>query len=190
MKLCIGLGNPTKEYEKTRHNIGFMAVDYILESLGEDCKKEKFQSKYAKLNINNEAYLFVKPLTYMNNSGESIIKWVEFFDIAIEDIYVFYDDVDIPFGELRLKTGGSAGGHNGLKSMIAHLKTQDFHRIRLGIDRSEHGKMVDHVLGCFTKTQKQYLEEQTFPHALSFFNDLQKQPMQQMMNTYNQKKVK
>ena len=188
MKLIIGLGNPTKEYEQTRHNIGFLAIDFLLAELGVVKMKEKFESYYEKMVIDGEQYLFVKPLTYMNNSGRSIKKWVDYYDIEQEDIFVLYDDVDIEFANIRLKIGGSAGGHNGIKSMISCLSDEKFNRIRLGIGRSQHGQMVDYVLGNFSKQQLNILEEETFPLVVSLFKSLTTSTFHQLMNIYNQKK--
>ncbi|MGL5042231.1 MAG: aminoacyl-tRNA hydrolase [Culicoidibacterales bacterium] len=187
MKVLIGLGNPTKEYENTRHNIGFKIIDEILLSLGIKTMKEKFESQYELVMIKSEKYLFVKPLTYMNNSGRSAIKWIEYYDIEQEDIFVFHDELDIPFADLRLKTGGSAGGHNGLKSLISHLGTQEFNRIRLGIGRPSRGSVVDYVLGQFSKSETLALENELCPQVLTLFDQMQEQTFIKLMNHHNQK---
>ena len=186
MKLLIGLGNPGEKYDKTRHNIGFMALDYLWNRVSGDKLKQKFESLYGEVNNNGEKFLFVFPQTFMNNSGQSVRKWVDFYNLDLEDIYVFYDDMDIPFGDFRLKLGGSAGGHNGIKSMIAHLGTQDFQRVRLGIDR-QPGSTVDYVLGRFSKHQLGILENETFPKVFDLYQDMQSQRFNLLMNTYNTK---
>ena len=189
MKAFIGLGNPTSKYENTRHNIGFMDVDFLVEKLGLQREwKEKFESLYIEARVNGEKVLFVKPQTYMNNSGRSVRKWVDYYDIAIEDIYVFYDDMDIPFGNLKLKIGGSAGGHNGVSSLIQQLGSQDFNRIRLGIDRPPRDLMIDYVLRKFSKHELAVIETELFPKTETLFNGIFEKPFRDLMAVYNKKR--
>lgn len=135
MKLIVGLGNPGKEYENTRHNCGFMAIDYLAQDLGVTINQAKFKGLYAKIKVEGEDVILLKPQTYMNLSGESVSEVMKFFKIDKEDVLVIYDDLDLPVGKIRIRANGSAGGHNGIKSLIAHLNGQDFKRIRIGIDR-------------------------------------------------------
>ena len=123
--LIVGLGNPGKEYEKTRHNAGFIAMDFFVNKkmIG---YTEKFGGLFNKLRVGDNEVFILKPLTYMNNSGQSVIQVVNFFKINPEDVVVIHDDMDIPVGEVKYRTKGGAGGHNGLKSIIAHLGTQEF----------------------------------------------------------------
>ncbi|MBM7606567.1 PTH1 family peptidyl-tRNA hydrolase [Metabacillus crassostreae] len=152
MKLIIGLGNPGRQYEKTRHNVGFMVIDKLADNLSIPLDRQKFNGTYGIGHISGEKVILLKPLTYMNLSGECIRPLMEFYEITEEEIVVVYDDLDLPVGKTRLRTKGSAGGHNGIKSMIHHLGTQEFNRIKIGIDRPTNGmKISDYVLGQFTE---------------------------------------
>lgn len=159
MKLIIGLGNPGKEYENTRHNTGFMVLDCLSKKLNVDINQNKFKGLYVKTKYKGEDVILLKPQTYMNLSGESVRQVMDFFKIAQEDILVVYDDLDMPVGKLRLRQNGSAGGHNGIKNIILHTGSQNFNRIRVGIDRSKVIKVVDYVLARFTKDEQTYIEE-------------------------------
>ena len=146
MKLIVGLGNPGKEYDKTRHNVGFMVMDRLADVLNVSIDMKKFKGEYAKLKYQGEDVILLKPMTYMNNSGESVIQVMNYFKIDVDDLLVIYDDMDMPVGKLRLRKTGSAGGHNGIKNIIAHLNSQDFKRIRVGIDRHKYMNVADYVL--------------------------------------------
>lgn len=158
MKLIVGLGNIGPRYEKTRHNTGFMVVDRFAEEYGLSFDKEKFEALLAQGIVEGEKVLVAKPTTYMNESGRAVRKLMDFYDIDIEDLIVAYDDMDLACGRLRLRQRGSAGGHNGIKSLIAHLGTQNFNRLRVGIDHPKQTKVVDWVLGRFTPEQREKLE--------------------------------
>ena len=151
MKLIIGLGNPGKEYEKTRHNAGFMALDYLQEHYGFDAFKslDKGKSLMSKGEITGKQVILLKPQTYMNLSGVAAQAVASYFKIPREDIIAVYDDVEIESGSLRIRQEGSAGGHNGVKSLIEHLGGDDFSRIRIGIkpDIPFRGALEDYVLG-------------------------------------------
>jgi len=154
MKLIIGLGNPGKEYENTRHNTGFMVLDRLSEKLNIEMTQNKFKGLYGKSKYKGEDVILLKPQTYMNLSGESVRQVMDFFKINQEDILVIYDDLDMPVGKLRLRQSGSAGGHNGIKNIILHTGSQNFNRIRVGIDRSKYIKlliMFYHVLQKMNK---------------------------------------
>ncbi|MCH5585856.1 aminoacyl-tRNA hydrolase [Shimazuella sp. AN120528] len=152
MKVIVGLGNPGKKYELTRHNIGFWAVDQLSEKWNILFQKEKWHSAVAEGIVNGEKVFLLKPLTYMNLSGEAVGAAMRFLKLAPEDLLVIFDDMDIPLGQLRLRQKGSSGGHNGMKSIISHLGTDQFNRIKIGIDRPPAGmKVVDYVLEPFSE---------------------------------------
>lgn len=152
MKLIIGLGNPGKQYEYTRHNIGFEIIDALADKWNAPLTNSKFNGMYATVHRPEGKVILLKPLTYMNLSGECVRPLMDYFDIDIEDIIVIYDDLDLETGKLRLRQKGSAGGHNGIKSLIQHLGTQQFDRIRVGVSRPPAGmKVVDYVLSKFSK---------------------------------------
>jgi PTH1 family peptidyl-tRNA hydrolase len=185
MKLIVGLGNPGKEYEATRHNIGFIVIDELSERWNIPLNQQKFKGVYGTGIVNGEKVILLKPLTYMNLSGESIRPLMDYYKIDIEDFVVLYDDLDLPVGKLRLRMKGSAGGHNGIKSTIAHLGTQEFNRIRIGIDRPKNGmKVPDYVLGRFTVE-----EGPDMRHAVQKSADAceawLRTPFLQVMNTFN-----
>lgn len=145
MKLIVGLGNPGKEYQKTRHNIGFMALDLLAQQLGAEFQEKKdWQAEVAEANHAGEKILLVKPLTYMNNSGQAIRQIADYFKIGAADIWIISDDIDLPLGRIRTRGSGSSGGHHGLDSVEALLGTQEYTRIRLGIGPvSEEGDLID-----------------------------------------------
>ncbi|SOC44745.1 aminoacyl-tRNA hydrolase [Ureibacillus acetophenoni] len=154
MKLIVGLGNPGKQYEHTRHNIGFECIEALAKKWDAPLNQMKFNGMYATVHRPEGKVLLLKPLTYMNLSGESVRPIMDYFDIEIEDLIVIYDDLDLETGKLRLRQKGSAGGHNGIKSLIQHLGTQEFNRIRVGISRPPAGmKVADYVLSKFSKEE-------------------------------------
>lgn len=159
MKLIVGLGNPGKEYENTRHNVGFMVMDRLSDCMNVSISTAKFKGEYVKFKHKGEDVILLKPMTYMNLSGESVIQVMNYFKIDVEDLLVVYDDLDMPTGKLRLRESGSAGGHNGIKSIIAHVGTQSFKRVRVGIDRHPRIKVVDYVLGHFSKDEQPLINE-------------------------------
>ena len=184
MKLIVGLGNPGKEYERTRHNAGFMALDQLASDLGVSITNEKFKGQYVKFKHRGEDVILLKPMTYMNNTGESVSEVMNFFKINVEDILVIYDDLDMPTGKLRLRERGSAGGHNGIKSIIAHTGTQQFKRIRVGIDRHPRIPVVDYVLGKFTADETPLIEEGVKRASKAAMTFLEKD-FKIAMNVYN-----
>ena len=180
MKLIVGLGNPGKEYEGTRHNCGFMVVD----KLNTEINQNKFKGLYTKVKYHGEDVILLKPQTYMNLSGESVIAAMNFFKLDKEDIIVIYDDLDMPVGKLRLRKTGSAGGHNGIKNIIAHLSSQDFKRIRVGIDRHKYMKVVDYVLSRFAKEETEAIN-QGIDKASDAVLDYLDHDFDYIMNRYN-----
>jgi len=183
MKLIVGLGNPGKEYENTRHNVGFMIVDHYL---GSDEWKEKFKALYCEKRINGEKVLFVKPLTFMNLSGDAVVQFVHYYDIDINDILVIQDDMDITFGSFKLKKDSSDGGHNGIKSIINRLGTQGFSRLKVGLSHDKSMDTRDYVLGRFSKEDLDKFNEMqdTFNKIINCFI---KEGIERTMNIYNTK---
>ncbi len=147
MKLIVGLGNPGKKYEQTRHNTGFLVIDKVAERLNTKFNQSKFHSNYAVAIYNNEQVMLLKPQTYMNLSGEAVSAAVRFFKIKHEDILVISDDLDLPVGKIRLRPSGSAGGQKGLKNIIDHLNDMNIPRLRVGIGKNPLIDTADYVLG-------------------------------------------
>lgn len=152
-KLIVGLGNPGSEYSQTRHNIGFMVMDF-LEKKYSLSWKEKFKGLYSQISVGDEKIYFLKPQTYMNLSGESVSALCTFFKIGISDILVVYDEIELPFATLVFKKGGGLAGHNGLKSIVAQMGSQDFLRLRMGVGRPVHGDVASYVLSKFGSEEK------------------------------------
>lgn len=186
MKCIVGLGNPGKQYDKTRHNIGFMVIEALLKRNQWELNKSKFHGIYALEHLNGEKVLIVEPQTYMNLSGECVRPLMDFYGLEPEDVLVVYDDLDLPPGKIRLREKGGHGGHNGIRSLIQHLGTKDFKRIRLGIGRPQGSKpVVDYVLGKFTKEEEpdvlrsidvaveacETWTGKTFPEVMNHFNN-------------------
>lgn len=159
MKWFIGLGNPGSQYAGTRHNIGFMAIDRLAEKLEIKVDQNQCKAQIGQGRVSGDKIALIKPMTYMNLSGESVRAFMDFYKVKIEDMIVLYDDLDTPFGEMRLRYKGGSGGHNGIKSIIQHLGTQDFNRIRLGISRPPEGyNVADYVLSSFAKNDRKELD--------------------------------
>jgi len=160
--LIVGLGNPGAKYEHTRHNVGFDVVDKLIYSLGIPKSKDRtrFSSSFSIGHVGNNKLFIIKPQTYMNNSGIAVLKAMFFYRVSIENVLVIYDDMDINIGKIRIRKKGSGGTHNGMKSIIARLRSYDFPRIRIGIGRpSKSENTVDFVLGKATGTDKQEIDK-------------------------------
>jgi peptidyl-tRNA hydrolase, PTH1 family len=186
MKLIVGLGNPGKQFDKTRHNIGFEVIDELSGQLAIPLNQSKFKGLFGTGLHNGEKVILLKPLTYMNLSGESIRAIMDYYQIDLEDFVVIYDDLDLPVGKIRLRQKGSAGGHNGIKSTVAHLGTQEFNRIRIGIDRPRNGmKVPDYVLGRFHEEELGLTKEAVQKSADACKTWMEK-PFLQVMNEFNQ----
>lgn len=187
VKMIVGLGNPGSKYEKTKHNIGFMAIDNIVKNLDVTFTDDKnFKAQIGSTFINHEKVYFVKPTTFMNNSGIAVKALLTYYNIDITDLIVIYDDLDMEVSKLRLRSKGSAGGHNGIKSIIAHIGTQEFNRIKVGIGRPLKGMtVINHVMGQFNTEDniaisltldrvvnaiKFYLQENDFEKTMQKFN--------------------
>lgn len=160
MWLFVGLGNPGDKYEAHRHNVGFMVIDAIQSAFPAlPSFKSKFQGQCTEGRIGNSKVLLLKPETYMNESGQSVAKAAKFYKIPPEKVLVFHDELDVAPNQVRIKQGGGNAGHNGLKSIQAHLGTPDFWRVRIGIGRPEHkGQVSNYVLSDFSKAEKEWLE--------------------------------
>ncbi len=159
MKLIVGLGNPGKEYEKTRHNVGFMAIDILSKLLNVEFKQNQFQSQIASLNFKGEKVYLMKPQTYMNLSGEAVSSFARYYKIDTQDILILHDDLDLPVGKVRIRYQGSSGGQNGLKNIIELLGTQDIKRIRIGIGKDPIIPTKDYVLGKIPTSQQETYNE-------------------------------
>jgi len=182
MKLVVGLGNPDKKYENTRHNCGFMALDYYATKNNLTYKK-KYDSFYAENIVNNEKIILVKPLTYMNLSGNAVRKFVNFYNIELENILVIYDDVDFELGKFKIKRAGSSGGHNGINSIINVLGTKNIQRIRIGISKTKE-ELISYVLGNFSKEENQKINE-IMPIISNIIDDFSNNDINKLMEKYN-----
>lgn len=158
MYIVVGLGNPGKEYENTRHNVGFMAIDKLSEKLSISVEKNKHKSLIGKDIIKQETIMLVKPQTFMNLSGEAVIDILNFYKEKPEKVIVIVDDIDLPLGKIRIKKKGSAGTHNGLKSIVSCTNSQDFIRIKVGVGQNRDIDLVNYVLGAFSKDERQIID--------------------------------
>ena len=183
MKLIVGLGNPGKEYENTRHNIAFMSVDKIIHEKNLT-EKEKFNGKYYEYNINNEKIIILKPQSYINLSGQVINKFVNYFKIDINDILIIHDDLDLPVGKVKLRMSGGSGGHNGLKDIENCLKTKNYKRIKVGISNNKNIDTKDYVLGRFNSEDKKIIDN-SINTISNIINDFPYLTFENLMNKYN-----
>ncbi len=186
MKLVVGLGNPGSKYDHTRHNIGFDVVSSIQKELGITNEREKFQGLVSEANVDGEKVIFLKPQTFMNLSGNSVIEVVKFYKIDHKkDMIVIYDDMDLPVGKLRIKERGSSGGHNGIKSIISHLG-DEFLRIKCGIGKGK-GDTVNFVLGHFDKEEQENVSLMTSNATDCALDILKDMKIEKIMQKYNKK---
>jgi PTH1 family peptidyl-tRNA hydrolase len=186
MKCIVGLGNIGKRFESTRHNIGFEVIDYILDRNNFSLDKQKFKGAYTIERLNQEKVMFIEPLTMMNLSGQAVAPLMDYYDIDVDDLIVLYDDLDLPQGEIRLRQKGSAGGHNGMKSIIKMLGTDQFKRIRIGVDRPSGGMSVpDYVLQKFSKQEMVTMEKVIEHSARAVESYIETSRFDQVMNEYN-----
>ena len=184
--LVVGLGNPGQKYANTRHNMGFLTVDLLAEKAGVKLNKVKFKSAYNILNFAGCKCLVMKPQTYMNLSGEAVREAVQFYKIPADHVLVIYDDVSLPVGKLRVRPTGSAGGHNGIKNIIAHLGTPGFPRVKIGTGAPAGGgaDMIDWVIGEPSKAEKKVLLE-SFEKAVDAAACIIEHGCQNAMNDFN-----
>ena len=184
MRLIVGLGNPGLEYNNTRHNVGFMSIDKIIESLNVKLDKNKFDGLYTTIELNNEKVMFLKPQKYMNLSGEVIRSFVDYFKINIDDVLIICDDLDLPLGKIKIKYKGSSGGHNGLKNIEQHLNTSEYKRIKIGISNDKLIDTKDYVLGHFSKEDLDILN-QTIDKMPEIFKFYMNNSFDKLMSKYN-----
>jgi PTH1 family peptidyl-tRNA hydrolase len=184
MKLIVGLGNPGMEYEHTRHNMGFDTIDCLMENhIGGELTSKGYQGLYCKINYKGEPIIFLKPQTYMNLSGQSVLEISQFYKINVDDILIIYDDMDLEPGKIRIRKNGSAGGHNGMKNIISLLGTQEIKRIRIGIGKPEHD-VIDYVLGKPSSTDQENIDKAIIKASKAIIDYLDN-GFDHMMNHYN-----
>jgi PTH1 family peptidyl-tRNA hydrolase len=185
MKLVVGLGNPGKRYDGTRHNVGFVVVDRLAAAPGVGGFQDRFDADVAEWHANGEKILLLKPQTFMNLSGRSVRQALDFYQVELTDVLVICDDMALPLGKLRLRARGTHGGHNGLRDIQQHLGTTEYSRLRIGVDvPDEQRDAVDHVLGKFKPSEKAAIEDamQLAVQATALWVE---QGIQKCMNQYN-----
>lgn len=184
MKLIVGLGNPGAKYEFTRHNAGFMMLDFYAQEKGFEIKKIKNKALVGEQIINGQKVIFAKPQTFMNLSGDSVLEIAEYYGIDDEDILIIYDDISLPTGKIRIRQKGSAGGHNGIKDIILKLSTDAFPRLKIGVSANGDKDLVDYVLGNFSKQDLKILNL-VAKKTVNIIDDFVKHGVQYCMNEYN-----
>lgn len=186
MKIIVGLGNPGKDYENTRHNAGFMVMDEIAKLCNLSIDREKFSALYAKGKVKGEDVVLLKPTTYMNNSGFALRQCLDFYKASMDDVIVIYDDIDLPVGKIRIRQKGSAGGHNGIKSIIQCCFGSEFNRIRVGVGKDPRVPMVNWVLSKFRPEEKDDLSQAIDQAAQAAYFSID-HTFDMTMNRYNKK---
>ena len=184
MILIVGLGNPGKEYENTRHNTGFKVIELVAEKLNAGAPQKKFNGLNHKIKSDNTDVILLKPQTFMNLSGECVIQFMNYFKIDLSDLLVIHDDLDLPVGKIRIKNTGSDGGQRGMRNIITHLGTSNIHRCRVGIDNDKRIPTVSYVLGKI-ESDKQEAYQSSIQRAASCAIDFITKDIQTLMNTYN-----
>lgn len=184
MYVIVGLGNPGKQYENTRHNIGFITIDYLADELGISVNRIKHKALTGEGRIGREKVLLVKPQTYMNLSGESVREIMEYYKVDIENLIVIYDDIDIAKGSVRIRKKGSAGTHNGMRSIIRLLGDDGFPRVRIGIGKDDRIPLVDYVIGGFRKDEVGIMED-AVRHAAKGVQGIVEEGVERAMSRYN-----
>ena len=159
MKLIVGLGNPGKKYDGTRHNVGFVVIDRLASAPGVGKSQDRFDAEVAEWHEDGEKILLMKPQTFMNLSGRSVREAVDFYQLEHEDLLVVCDDMSLPLGKLRFRARGTHGGHNGLRDIQSHLGTNEYARLRIGVDAPDENDAVDHVLGKFKPSERSAIED-------------------------------
>lgn len=187
MKLIVGLGNPGIAFKKTRHNVGFMAIDLFCQKAKIKFDQKKFGGLFTQTIINNQKIMLLKPQKYMNLSGEIIKQFIDYYNIPIDEILVIHDDMDIELGKIKLKLSGSSGGHNGLKNIEENIKTANYKRLKVGISKSLNYDSKDYVLGKFTKEEATKITE-IMEVVVCAINDYINMDFVNLMNKYNKKK--
>ncbi|WP_139905944.1 aminoacyl-tRNA hydrolase [Clostridium thermarum] len=187
MYLIVGLGNPGTQYENTRHNVGFEVIDLMGAKYKISISRIKFKGVYGEGNIKGEKVILLKPQTYMNASGESVGQISKFYKIPNEKIIIIYDDMSLDIGRIRIRAKGSAGGHNGIKNIIAHLSSEEFPRIKIGVGHPK-GDWVNHVLGKFSIEEQEKLQK-TYEAVLSTVETIIEDGIDAAMNKFNSFRV-
>ncbi|MGE5456103.1 MAG: aminoacyl-tRNA hydrolase [Ignavibacteriales bacterium] len=185
MRLIVGLGNPGREYSETRHNIGFLMLDAMIDKFKLDFK-DKNGGLFAETNINGEKIIFLKPQKYINLSGQVIRNYVDFYKININDIFVIHDDLDLAVGKYKLRHSGGSAGHNGLKDIERCLGTQNYKRMKIGISNNKDIDTRDYVLGKFSKSEKEQLNS-TLKIGPELLKDYLELSFDNLMNKYNKR---
>jgi PTH1 family peptidyl-tRNA hydrolase len=187
--LIAGLGNPGKRYAETRHNLGFMVADELVRRLPAGARRERFQADYVDIERAERRLVVAKPLTFMNNSGVAVAQVMRWYKIPYDQLLVIYDELDLAYGRLRLRSSGSAGGHNGIASVIRSLGTQEFARLRIGVGRPVTGSTIDYLLSGFTAAERDELPEfiaLCADAAMAWLDD----GIEPAMNEYNRRTVR
>ncbi|AGK99281.1 aminoacyl-tRNA hydrolase [Clostridium pasteurianum] len=187
MYLIVGLGNPGKEYEKTRHNVGFDILDLMCDKYNINMNRTKFKGVYGEGKIEQEKVIFLKPTTFMNLSGESVKEVCDFYKIQSENVIIIYDDISLDVGRMRIRKSGSAGGHNGIKNIIFNLSTEVFPRIKVGVGISK-GDLISHVLGRFNQDDRVEVEK-VFSAVIDAVDCIITKGICEAMNNFNGLKV-
>ena len=185
MKLIVGLGNPGKEYDMTRHNTGFMVLDRLSEKLNIEMTQNKFKGLYGKSKYKGEDVILLKPQTYMNLSGEVVKKYVNYFKINLSDLLIISDDLDMPCFKIKLKYKGSSGGHNGLKNIIQNINTEEFKRLKIGISNNLNIDTKSYVLSKFNQEELEKLHKK-FEITNNIINDFINLDFEKVMSKYNE----
>lgn len=185
--LIAGLGNPTPKYFNTRHNAGFLALDFFAEKEGISFPKQKFHALVGRGDVGENSCMLLKPTTFMNNSGVAIEEARNYYKIPVQNCIVLYDDIDIPFGTIRIRTKGSAGGHNGIKSIICETGSEEFIRIKIGVGKpSQKGyDLVNWVLSQFSQTELKTLKQKTFDSVHKALLLIMQGEVEKAMNQYS-----
>ncbi|GKQ42290.1 peptidyl-tRNA hydrolase [Companilactobacillus sp. RD055328] len=186
MKIIVGLGNPGKKYDRTKHNMGFLVIDELLEEFNETLNKNDFDAKYCRFKYEGEDIFLVKPLTYMNDSGRAVGQLMGYFQIQADELLVVQDDMDMPIGKLRLRQKGSAGGHNGIKSIINALGgNKEFKRVKIGIQHPDKKSVVDWVLTPFSKDDEPVAMAGVDKATNAIIDWIKNDNFEKIMNQYN-----
>ena len=186
MKLIVGLGNPGEKYINTRHNIGFQLLDYICKKRNLLFEKEKFNAKYLFTHVDGERVLLIKPLSYMNLSGEVVKKYVDYFKLLPEDILIIQDDLDMDFGKIKIVVNSRSGGHNGIKDIEQHLGSRKYARLKIGINNDKSVDTINYVLGKFSMEEQKILNSD-YEKLKDIVEDFCSFSLDRLMNKYNNK---
>ena len=186
MKLIVGLGNPGKEYEKTRHNIGFELLDFIAKERSLTFNNEKFNAKYLELQLKNERVILIKPLSYMNLSGSVVKKYLDYFKISKEDLLVIQDDLDMALGKIKFVYNSSSGGHNGIKNIEEQISSKEYLRLKIGISNNKNISTKDYVLNKFNKEESDIINN-SYLKLIDLIEDFITLDRNSLMNKYNNK---